>query len=181
MIKIESGGSGFWSAFIVTMVFIVGTVLSVIAALPTGGGTLVWVAFAGKAALRLLISGVIYAATYNLATTLVSNMIGDTYYLPMYEVSPYEIFANKVLLFDVNFFNPKEDEKATEASGEITIVNTTGEVLLYDGYTAKEKKDGMYHAGDKCTNNYINNEFDSVVEAGNGQQRNTCRRRQQRQ
>ena len=29
-------------------------------------------------------------------------MFSDTYYLPMYEISPYEIFADQVLLFDVN-------------------------------------------------------------------------------
>ena len=46
-------------------------------------------------------------------------MFSETYYLPMYEISPYEIFADKVILFDVNFFNPKEDEVAQQASDDI--------------------------------------------------------------
>ena len=47
--------------------------------------------------------------TYPVVSTILADQLGDTFYLPLYEVSPYEIFADKVALFDVDFFNPKED------------------------------------------------------------------------
>lgn len=106
LIKID-GNSGFWSGLIVTAVFIIGTIIAIVAAYPTGGTSLIiWVKFGLSVALTVTISGVLYMATYNIATTILSDQWGDTYYLPMYEVSPYEIFADKVALFDVNFFNP---------------------------------------------------------------------------
>ncbi len=37
---------------------------------------------------------------------VVSSMIPQTYYLPLYNISPEEIFSNDVALLDVNFFNP---------------------------------------------------------------------------
>ena len=111
LIKI-AGDNGFWSAVIVTLVFVVGTAIAIIAALPTGGTSILgWVAFAGSAALTLAVSGTLYMVTFNITTKIVSDMLGDTYYLSMYEVTPYEIFSDKVLLFDVDFFNPKESKK----------------------------------------------------------------------
>ena len=47
--------------------------------------------------------------SYPVVSTIFADQLGDTFYLPLYEVSPYEIFADKVALFDVDFFNPKED------------------------------------------------------------------------
>ena len=111
LIKIDDGNAGFWSKIIVAGVFIVGTALAVISAIPTGGTSVIgWVAFAGGVALTLTVSGSVYAISHSLLEKIYSDMFGKTYYLPMYEVSPYEIFANKVLLFDVNFFDPKEDK-----------------------------------------------------------------------
>ncbi len=56
LIKVSNGNEGFWG-FIVTLAFIVGTAVAVIAAIPTGGATILgWIAFAGSAALTLTIS-----------------------------------------------------------------------------------------------------------------------------
>lgn len=109
LIKID-GDSGFWSTVIVAAVFILGTAVAIIAAIPSGGASAIaWVGFAGSAILTITVSGVIAAVSFSTLQKIVADQLGDTYYLPMYEITPYEIFANKVLLFDVNFFNPKED------------------------------------------------------------------------
>lgn len=120
LIKID-GDSGFWSAIIVAAVFVLGTAVAIIAAIPSGGSSVIaWVGFAGTAILTIAISGTIAAVSFSTLTNIVADQIGDTYYLPMYEITPYEIFANKVLLFDVNFFNPKEDKVTkTEANKQL--------------------------------------------------------------
>ena len=41
---------------------------------------------------------------------VVGNMMGDTLYLPIYDLSPYEIFSNKISMLDINFFDPKEND-----------------------------------------------------------------------
>lgn len=109
LIKID-GDSGFWSAILVAAVFILGTAVAIIAAIPTGGAsTLAWFGFGATALLTVAVSGTIACISFNTLTTIVADQFGDTYYLPMYEITPYEIFANKVLLFDINFFNPGQD------------------------------------------------------------------------
>ena len=56
IIKVSDSDEGFWG-FIVTLVFIVGTALAIIAAIPTGGTTILgWIAFSGGAALTILCS-----------------------------------------------------------------------------------------------------------------------------
>ena len=121
LIKIDDGDAGFWSKIIVAGVFIVGTALAVISAIPTGGTSVIgWVAVAGSIALKLTVSSGVYVISHSWLEKIYADMFGKTYYLPMYEVSPYEIFANKVLLFDVNFFDPKED-KVDESVIEKTV------------------------------------------------------------
>ena len=55
----------------------------------------------------LLISvtgGVVAAAVFS------SNVLPENLELPIYQISPQEIFSNKLLLFDVDFFNPKGEK-----------------------------------------------------------------------
>ena len=67
LIKIDDGNAGFWSKIIVAGVFIVGTALAVISAIPTGGTSVIgWVAFAGGVALTLTVSGSVYAISHSL-------------------------------------------------------------------------------------------------------------------
>lgn len=125
LIKI-SGTNDWWAGVIVAALFLVGTAVAIIAAIPTGGTTVLgWVAFAGSAVLTVTVSGVAYAVTYPITTKIVTNALGDTYYLPMFEISPYEIFANKVLLFDVDFFNPQDDQVKKVDNNSATSVTET--------------------------------------------------------
>lgn len=114
LIKI-AGDNGFWSAVIVTLVFVVGTAIAIIAALPTGGTSILgWVAFAGSAALTLAVSGTLYMVTFNITTKIVSDMLGDTYYLSMYEVTPYEIFQIKYYYLMLTFLIRRNRKKVEE-------------------------------------------------------------------
>ena len=145
LIKIQDNGGGIISKIIVALVFIVGTAVAVIGAIPSGGTSLALVAFAGKAIFAIAVSGYAYASTYSILENFVEGTIGTTYYLPMYEVTPYEIFADKVLLFDADFFDPKDDkisESTIVASGDIKdkdydigyeIYDSNGELLTYNG------------------------------------------------
>ena len=47
-----------------------------------------------------------------------SDLLPDVLELPVYQISPEEIFSNKILLLDVNFFNPKEDKVLTGKNGQ---------------------------------------------------------------
>lgn len=110
--------------------FVIGTAAAIVMALPTGGAsTIAWISFAGTAVVTLMVSSTIYAVTYKVTTKIVSDMLDDTYYLPMYETTPYEIFSDKVLLFDINFFGntpPQENSEDKEESIPINYGNREG-------------------------------------------------------
>ena len=52
-------------------------------------------------------AGVVGAAVFN------SNMLPDNLLLPVYSVTPEEIFSNEIGIFDVDFFNPNDDAETT--------------------------------------------------------------------
>lgn len=50
----------------------------------------------------------------------VASIVPQTFYLPLYSISPAEIFSNKIATLDVNFFNPNKYDPAS------TGIGTTG-------------------------------------------------------
>ena len=46
-------------------------------------------------------------ATYFVVSYIAEQALPQDFYLPMYAISPYEIFSNKVAMLDVNFFSTK--------------------------------------------------------------------------
>lgn len=55
-----------------------------------------------------------------IAERLGASWFSKTLYMPVFTLTPEEIFANKIQLFDVNFFNPKEDQ-ITEVENKIPV------------------------------------------------------------
>lgn len=111
--------SDFWANFLVIGLFIVGTAVAIIAAIPTGGaslGIMGVLSVVGTVTTRFIIALSTYAIFGQLVTTLVKDSLMDTYYLPQYELSPYEIFSDKITVLDVDFFNPKNNT-VVEADG----------------------------------------------------------------
>lgn len=89
------------------IIFTAGAVVAAVAAL---GATISTIGV-GTVLVISVGAGVAGAALFN------SNVLPDDINLPVYQISPEQIFSNKVLLFDVDFFNPKEDQVAKDNEG----------------------------------------------------------------
>ena len=107
----------FWANFLVIGAFIVGTAIAIIAAVPTGGASVgAWVAFSITALGTIAIAGGSFILLGSHITTIVEKMLSDEFDFPQFALSPYEIFDNKITILDINFFNPKENEKKAKES-----------------------------------------------------------------
>ena len=68
-----------------------------------------------------IVAGTATIAAGAYASSVIENtMLPETFYLPMYIISPEEIFKNKIALLDVNFFNPNKYDNITTETGETT-------------------------------------------------------------
>ena len=111
-------GSDFWANVIVIGLFIVGAAVAIFAAIPTGGaslGVMGVLSVVGTVTTRFVIALSTYAIFGQLATTIIKDSFMDTYYLPQYELSPYEIFSDQITVLDVDFFSPKDNETSTQS------------------------------------------------------------------
>lgn len=71
------------------------------------------------AGIKMIGTSLVWAGGTYLAVSYFSeNALPQNFYLPMYAISPYEIFANKVAMLDVNFFQPNNYDDATTLVGE---------------------------------------------------------------
>lgn len=61
-----------------------------------------------------------YAATAGVVAGayFTSNVMPDNLHLPIYQITPEAIFSNKILLFDVNFFDPAADDTLKDENGK---------------------------------------------------------------
>lgn len=133
-------GSGFWAKFIVIGLFVVGTAIAIVTAIPSGGASVAaWVAFSVTAASTVLLSFGAYSVFGELLTTITGQMLDDTYYLPQYELSPYEIFADKITVLDIDFFNSKPNQIV--ANGETnTLKEDLSSMAVDSGDTNRGEK-----------------------------------------
>lgn len=65
----------------------------------------------------LVAAGAAIAAGSYAASVIENTWLPDTFYLPLYAISPEEIFQNRIALLDVNFFNPNKYEDITTSVG----------------------------------------------------------------
>ena len=102
-----------WAGAILGIAFIVGvTILT--------GGT----------ALAAIIPGIAFgvAGAY-VGHEIAENALPQTFYLPIYVISPEEIFQNKIGLLDVNFFNPNSYEDYQTQDGQTVSQDSTASFL----------------------------------------------------
>lgn len=103
--------SGFWAKVIVIVTAAI-AVSAIIAATVltagTAGLTIAGVAAALKGATTIIITIGTVAITFPVTTTVIEGMLPNSFELPLFEITPQEIFANKIPLLDVDFFNPSE-------------------------------------------------------------------------
>lgn len=117
LLEIKDGADTFWANFIVIGLFIAGTALAIVTAIPSGGASVgAWAAFWITATSTVAISFFGYTIFGQTLTKITEKMLNGDFVLPQYELSPYEIFANQITVLDVNFFNPKDNE-TVEAEG----------------------------------------------------------------
>lgn len=66
-----------------------------------------------------IVAGVATIAAGAYASSVIENTwLPETFYLPIYAISPEEIFKNEIALLDVNFFNPNTYDNITTETGE---------------------------------------------------------------
>lgn len=104
--------------------------IAVAAVIATGGAALaaIFTSLSGIAAGTVttfaLGAGIAAGIFYNTA------MLPDNLMLPVYKISPEQIFSNKVNLFDVDFFTPKEDAVLKDVNGNIQYDEAGNEIVL---------------------------------------------------
>lgn len=137
VINIDTSSS-FWAkalviiaAVVVVSVIVAATVLTAGAA---GAVTMAGIAAAlkGIAAAAIVIG--VTTVTFPVTTQVVEGMLPDSFILPMYEVTPQEIFSNKIPLLDVDFFHPMDDKtyvtenETKENTSTVTVTSTAKEL-----------------------------------------------------
>ncbi len=87
-------------------IFVVGLAVALVGPLVAALGPFLAAMAAGAAGVaKLVVAGVTFAISYQ---ALAGGNLPDITLIPTYTISPEEIFQGKILLFDVNIFNPKE-------------------------------------------------------------------------
>ena len=84
--------------------------VSIVAVVATGGGA---IAIAAGVVKIVITATVVTTITFPITTGIVEGMLPDSFYLPLFEITPQEIFSNKVPLLDVDFFNPTDSKVDT--------------------------------------------------------------------
>lgn len=100
----------------------------------TGGATLPAIAAGVKIITGSIATGVLWGAGTGVGVNAVAsifdtNTLPEKLKLPMFVLSPEEIFSNKIALLDVNFFNPNEYKDISTQVGEGLEQKSTALVL----------------------------------------------------
>ena len=120
-----------WLRILAAVVIVLVAVVAIAATIVSGGTITSIVLGIIMIALK---TGAAFAITYAIAIPLAENQMGDDVYLPVFAISPYEIFANDVPTFNVNFFNDDSikqieeiynDEDAAEKSNMMMALRKT--------------------------------------------------------
>ena len=84
----------------------------------------------GGAALAAIIPGVVVGGTGAYVGHEISvAALPDSFYLPIYAISPESIFQNRIGVLDVNFFSPNEYEDITTEDGQTITQESTAATL----------------------------------------------------
>jgi len=164
-IKISSNSS-FWSKWGTTIVLTIITVVCAVAAFFTAGATAGFAAGFAKVAMGAAVAS-FALGTVELSTQLYlgdgsigkiagmvvnGTMLSDEFFLPVYRVSPEEIFSNRIALFNMNFFedeeiirenlllNSKVIQSGTFKNLHKDIVEIAENPALKDGYSQQQVK-----------------------------------------
>lgn len=107
-------------AVIVGLTVITGGIGTFLSSLAIGGSFLSTIGSIGivSTVINLAILGAGVRIGHAVADGFAGAFLPDITVLPTYSVSPEEIFEGKLVLFDINFFNPKVVESAKDENGK---------------------------------------------------------------
>lgn len=118
LINIDTS-AGFWSKIIVAVTSLAVMAVAIASVVFTGGGSAIAIALGVTK--TVITVGSVAVITFPVTTTIVEGMLPDSFYLPLYSITPEEIFSNDVLLLDVDFFNPKDSESIMKGGSVETV------------------------------------------------------------
>ena len=134
--------SGFWSKVIVvlaTIVVVSVIIAAVVISAPTGVALAVTIV---KSAATIIAIGTVATITFPVTTTIVEGMLPNSFQLPIFVVTPQEIFANKIPLLDVDFFNPSDETISVDNTKDLVKKESMGS--KYE-YTNKWNRQLLYY------------------------------------
>lgn len=104
--------------------------LGIVAGVLLGIGVVVGTIATGGALGGALIAALVVGTAAGFTvSSFVASWIPPTFYLPMYMITPEEIFSNKLGMLDVNFFSPNEFDDLSLASGSNVKQESVAEQL----------------------------------------------------
>ena len=119
LLKVAVPGAG----IVETIVTIVGGILGI-------GAVIAVTIVTGGAALAAIIPSVVVGGTgAYVGHEIAVAALPDSFYLPIYAISPEAIFQNRIGLLDVNFFSPNEYEDITTEDGQTITQESTAATL----------------------------------------------------
>ncbi len=122
-----------WEKVATAFVFIVVAVATVAAIIATAGAVAALIpALASIVSIGLGTTLVISTATGAMAAYVFNSKAfpEDELILPLYSISPEEIFSNDLVIFDVDYFNPEQKKVLTDENGEILKDDNGNEIEL---------------------------------------------------
>ena len=122
-----------WEKVATAFVFIVVAVATVAAIIATAGAVAALIpALASIVSIGLGTTLVIGTATGAMSAYVFNSKAfpEDELILPLYSISPEEIFSNDLVIFDVDFFNPEQKKVLTDENGEILKDDNGNEIEL---------------------------------------------------
>lgn len=123
LIEVDTS-SGFWAKVLVIVVAVVAVSVIIAATVLTAGSagiaTVAGIAAALKGTAAVLITIGVTTVTFPVTTQVVEGMLPDNLQLPIFVITPQEIFSNKIPLLDVDFFNPSESQIISKGENTAT-------------------------------------------------------------
>ena len=111
-----------WEKVATVAIFILVAVATIVAIIATGGAIAALIpAIAGVVSVGLGTTLVVGVGTGLYAASVFNSKAfpDDELVLPLYSISPEEIFSNDLVIFDVDFFNPEQKKALTDENGEV--------------------------------------------------------------
>lgn len=119
LVRVATPGTGIWE----TVGTIVGGILGI------GAVVAITIVTGGAALAAIIPSVVVGGGGAYVGHQIAEHVLPDSFYLPIYAISPEEIFQNKIGLLDVNFFNPNPYEDIITEDGQVIEQESTASKL----------------------------------------------------